>query len=253
MKAKLTTIAASLVALSAAPGVVAQDEQKGTWKASAEVGAISTSGNTESTTFNGKLDAAQDLERWKNQYTLNILYSEDEVAQPDGSVASETTAEKFSGSVKSAYKINRDNANLFVFASHTDDEFGAYQKYTTLALGYGNRLFETDTMQLDAEIGPGYYWAEEDTVDGVIEEDGALLRAAAQFDWQVSPTADFKQVLSTESGEENTRTVSDTSLALRINGSMQMKVGYTIQHDSDVGPEKENTDTTTYVNLVYKF
>lgn len=253
MKAKLTTIAASLVALSAAPGVVAQEKENRVWKASAEIGAIATSGNTESTTFNGKLDAAQDLDRWKNQYTLNILYSEDEVAQPDGSVASETTAEKYAASVKSAYKINRENANLFVFGSHTDDEFGAYQKYTTLALGYGNRLFETETMQLDAEIGPGYYWAEEDTVDGVIEEDGALLRAAAQFDWQVSPTADFKQVVSTESAEDNTRTVSDTSLALRINGSMQMKVGYTIQHDSDVGPEKENTDTTTYANLVYKF
>lgn len=253
MKAKLTTIAASLVALSAAPGVMAQDEEKRTWKASAEIGAIATSGNTDSTTFNGKLDATQDLERWKNQYTLNVLYSEDEVAQPDGSVDSETTADKVSASVKSAYKINRDNANLFVFGSHTDDEFGAYQKYTTLALGYGNRLFETETMQLDAEIGPGYYWAEQNTDDGVIEEDGALVRAAAQFDWQVSPTADFKQVLSMESSDENTRTVSDTSLALQINGSMQMKVGYTIQHDSEVGPEKENTDTTTYVNLVYKF
>lgn len=253
MKVKLTTITASLVALGAASGVVAQEEESRTWKASAEIGAIATSGNTESTTFNGKLDATQDLERWKNQYTLSILYSEDEVAQPDGTVASETTAEKFSGSVKSAYKINRENANLFVFASHSEEEFGAYQKYSTVALGYGNRLLETSTMQLDAEIGPGYYWAEQDTVDGLVEEDGALLRAAAQFDWQVSPTADFKQVLSVESAQENTRTVSDTSLALRINGSMQMKVGYTIQHDSEVAPDKENTDTTTYVNLVYKF
>ena len=257
MTFRMAALVAGIAATSAAPALLAQDveQENRKWKTTAEVGAISTSGNTETTTFQGKLDATQDLNRWRNQYVLSILYTEDDIEQPDGTTSTETTAEKFSGSVKSAYKINNDNANFFVFASHTNDEFGAYQKYTTLALGYGNRLFETSTMTLDAEIGPGYYWAEQDLPEpqGTTDEEGALLRAAAQYEWQVSETADFKQVVSVEAADDNTRTISDTSLSLRINGALQMKIGYTLQNDSDVAPGKEKTDTTTYANLVYKF
>lgn len=254
MKVRMTALAAGLVALNVAP-VMAQDEQAAkVWKATAELGIIATSGNTESTTFQGKMDATQDLEMWKNQYTVSALFQEDEVTLPDGTEETEKTAEKISGSVKSAYKLDKDNANLFVFGSHTDDQFGAYTKYSTLAVGYGDRILNTETMQLDVEIGPGYYWSEQELADGsTVDEDGAIVRAAAQYDWQVSESADFRQTLAVESGQENTRTTSDTSLSARINGAMQMKIGFTVQSDSDVSEDKEKTDTTTYVTLVYKF
>jgi putative salt-induced outer membrane protein YdiY len=254
MKFRLTALAAGLAALNAAPTLAQDEEAAKVWKATAELGMIVTSGNTETTTFQGKMDATQDLEMWKNQYVISALFKEDEITQADGTKETEKIAEKISGSVKSAYKLNKDNANLFIFGSHTDDKFGAYTKYSTLAVGYGDRLFETDTMQLDVEIGPGYYWSEQELDDGTtVEEDGAIVRAAAQYDWQVTESADFQQTLAVESGQDNTRTVSDTSLSARINGSMQMKVGFTVQSDSDVAEDKEKTDTTTYVTLVYKF
>jgi len=254
MKFRLTALSAGLAALNAAP-TLAQDEKAAkVWKATAELGMIVTSGNTETTTFQGKMDATQDLEMWKNQYVISALFKEDEITQADGTKETEKTAEKISGSVKSAYKLDKDNANLFIFGSHTDDKFGAYTKYSTLAVGYGDRLFETDTMQLDVEIGPGYFWAEQELDDGTtVDEEGAIIRAAAQYDWQVTESADFRQTLAVESGQDNTRTTSDTSLSARINGSMQMKVGFTVQSDSDVTEGKEKTDTTTYVTLVYKF
>ena len=68
-----------------------------------------------------------------------------------------------------------------------------------------------------------------------------------------SPSAEFKQTLSVESGEDNTRTVAESSLSTRINDAMQMKVGFNVANDSDVAPGKEKTDTMTYVNLVYNF
>lgn len=254
MKFRLTALAAGLAALNAAPTLAQDEEAAKVWKATAELGMIVTSGNTETTTFQGKMDATQDLEMWKNQYVISALFKEDEITQADGTKETEKTAEKISGSVKSAYKLDKDNANLFIFGSHTDDKFGAYTKYSTLAVGYGDRLFETDTMQLDVEIGPGYFWAEQELEDGTtVDEEGAIVRAAAQYDWQVTESADFRQTLAVESGQDNTRTTSDTSLSARINGSMQMKVGFTVQSDSEVTEGKEKTDTTTYVTLVYKF
>jgi putative salt-induced outer membrane protein YdiY len=32
-----------------------------------------------------------------------------------------------------------------------------------------------------------------------------------------------------------------------------MKVGMQLQNDTDVAPDKESTDTTTYINLVYRY
>lgn len=254
MKVRMTALAAGLVALNGAPAMAQDEPAAKVWKATAELGMIVTSGNTETTTFQGKMEATQDLEMWKNQYIISALFKEDEITQADGTKETEKTAEKISGSVKSAYKLDKDNANLFIFGSHTDDKFGAYTKYSTLAVGYGDRLFETETMQLDVEIGPGYFWAEQELNDGTtVEDDGAIVRAAAQYDWQVSESADFRQTLAVESGQDNTRTVSDTSLSARINGAMQMKIGFTVQSDSDVTEDKEKTDTTTYVTLVYKF
>lgn len=266
MKYAVAALSTSLVAFAAAP-VAAQEgeadtaaeqaaaEEARVWDTSAELGMIVTSGNTETTTVQGKIDATQDLENWKNRYVLSTLFQEDEITRDDGTTETEKTAEKVSGSIKSAYKLGSDHANLFVVASHTDDKFGAYRKYTTLSAGYGDRLLDTDTMQLDAEIGPGYYWAEQELATGETEKtDGALLvRALAEYDWQVTATTDFQQVLSVEHADENTRVNSDTSLSLQINGSLQMKIGYSIQRDSDVTDDKENTDTTTYANLVYKF
>lgn len=255
MLTRVTALAAGVAAAALAAPVMAQDEgEDKRWKATAELGAIATSGNTESTSFQGKVDATHELRRWKNQYVFSTLFQEDEITQADGSTETETTAEKFSASVKSAYKLARDNTNLFVFGSHTDDEFGSYSTYSTIAVGYGARLYDAETMQLDVELGPGYYWAEQEFEDGTSEsEDGAIIRGAAQYEWQLTDNAEFKQVLSVESGQDNTRTVSDTSLSARINSSMQMKVGFNLSTDTEVAPGKEKTDTTTYANIVYKF
>lgn len=248
-----TPMAIAFAALAAAP-LASAEENQGPWEISAELGAIATSGNTETTTVQGKIDAVQDLEQWRNNYILSVLFKEDEVTQPDGTERTEKTAEKFAASAKSAYKLAEEHSNLFVYASHTDDEFAAYSTYTTLAVGYGRRLYDAETMQLDVELGPGYFWAEQEFEDGTSEsEDGAVLRGAANFDWQVSENADFKQVLSVEAAQDNTRTQSDTSLSTSINDSMQMKVGFSLTSDTDVAPGKESTDTTTYINLVYKF
>jgi putative salt-induced outer membrane protein YdiY len=226
------------------------------WLVAAELGAIHTTGNTETSSVNGKLDITQNLERWKNQYVVSALYKQDELEQDDGSKASETTAEKYFVSAKSAYLMSDEFSRLFMFGSHTNDEFGAYRKYTTVALGYGARIVDRERLSLDAEIGPGYFWG-----DKVVDEDestysseeGFMVRAAGELVWRITDNATFNQKLGAEAAEENTRYTSDTSLSTTISDRMQMKIGYTVNHDTSVAVDKENTDTTTYINLVYNF
>lgn len=230
------------------------DDSDSVWSASAEFGALVTSGNTESTSFNGRFNAEQDLNRWHNQYQVNARFKEDVITGSDGERRTEKTAERYYLSGRSGYKLTEDYKSLFVYGSYTNDEFGSYAEYTTVAVGYSDRLIDTDSHRFDYEIGPGYYRARAALGDGLYEtEEGALLRAGINYRWTISSSATFRQTLAVESGEDNTRTTSDTSLSARINSSLQMRVGFEVQRNSTVAPGKENTDTTTYANLVYIF
>lgn len=252
---RAVSLAAVTALMATSSGVWAQslDDDK-RWTVKAELGAISTSGNTEGTTVNGKITAKQRLERWHNEYVASALYKEDEVLQPSGERVEQTTAEKYFVSAKSAYQLSNEHGNLFVFGSHTHDEFGAYRKYTTASAGYGLRLIDSESVTLDAEIGPGYFWGDRVQADDTLEaEEGAMLRAAADFAWAMTENATFNQTLGVDASEENTRYQSDTSVSAVITDRMQMKVGYSVAHDSEVAVDKESTDTTTYINLVYNF
>lgn len=249
----LMAVAASLVSLLST-SALAQDHDDKVWTVATELGVIATSGNTETTSVQGKIDAKQELTRWHNHYILSALFKEDQITEDDGSKTTEKTAERYFGSLKSAYQLESEHSNFFVFGSHAEDKFGSYEQYTTLAIGYGTRLYNRENMQLDAEIGPGYFRGERVMEDDVIQEEtGMIIRGAASYAWQITNYAEFKQTLSIESGEDNTRTVAESSLSTRINDAMQMKVGFNVANDSDVAPDKKNTDTTTYINLVYNF
>lgn len=238
------------------------------WEVEVELGAIATSGNTSATSLHGKLNAKQNLTKFRNEYILSSLYKEDEVLQDDNTKIKEKTADKYLISAKSAYllenqstqKESEKSSYLFGFASYTHDDFGAYETYETVALGYGDWLFSGDTLNWFIEAGPGYFRGEKVLVSNninipnVIEtEKGALLRVASELEWKFSQTAVFKQILSVETGSDNTRVLSETSVAASITNAMQMKVGFAVASDSRVAPGKEKTDTITSATLVYKF
>lgn len=245
---KLSLLVAAIVVVSVnANANTAIDK---TWTTSAELGAITTTGNTVGTSVTGKIDAKQELESWSNQYIFSAFFKEDEKTDVDGNKVKERSAERYLISAKAAYKLDDEFEKLFMYGSYTDDKFGAYTKYTTVAVGYGTRLYNSEDMSLDAEIGPGYFTGERSTGE---TENGLIARAAASYKWTLSESATFAQTLSVEYGDDNTRTIAETSLAAKINGSLQMKAAFLIQNDSEVPVDKKATDTQTTLTLVYSF
>src|SRR5476649_1304894 len=74
----ITCIPLIALALAAANSTAATDAAADKhWNTSAELGAITTSGNTTGSSFTGKIDAKQDLEVWSNEYVLSGYYKED--------------------------------------------------------------------------------------------------------------------------------------------------------------------------------
>ncbi|MEJ2417605.1 MAG: DUF481 domain-containing protein [Exilibacterium sp.] len=229
----------------------AAEDQKAGWSGSSELGIIFTRGNTETTSAKGRVDLEQNLEDWINEFSIDALFKEDEVVdETTGEEETEKTAEKYFAYAKTNYKLKDDHSKLFAYLSHTDDQFAGVAKNTTVAFGYGRRLVETDNTYLDADIGPGYSFSEQ--ADGEDVED-FIIRVSAKYHWKISESATFIQKLSSEIGEENTRTLAESSLATKINSALQMKIGLVVTNNSDVPEETEKTDTETTVTLVYSF
>ena len=222
----------------------------GSWSTSAELGAITTSGNTVGTSVTGKIDARQELDDWSNQYIFSGYFKEDETTDDDGKKVRERSAERFSASAKAAYKLMADHEKLFVLASHVNDKFGAYTKYSTLAVGHGSRWYQSSDKSVDVEIGPGYFSGTNDTGES---EHGLTVRGAAAMKWKISQSAMFTQTVSVERGTSNTHSIAETALSTKINGTMQMKAAFSARNDTRVPDDKKNTDTQTSLTLVYSF
>lgn len=220
-----------------------------------EFGFISTTGNTETTSFKGKLAAHQELEMWSNDFTLEGLYKKDQV-----SGVSQTTAQKYFMSGQGNYKLDNPDHRLFGFGSYEDDKFSSYDYQATIAAGWQQKLWEDKISKFSYSVGPGYSFSKiQDTQDdegNVVKgttENGVIVRGSLDYQWKISDTATFKQLLSTEVGSDNTKSKSETSLSAQINGSLSLKVSLIMDHNSDVAVGAENLDTQTAVTVVYTF
>ncbi len=249
MKFLTTLILAS--GLAAGNALAAEDdiEHPGNLMISAEIGAITTSGNTSGTSVTGKFEVLQDLPLWSNEYTGNGYFKEDRTSV-NGEETSKRSAERYQFGAKAGYKLLEENSTLFALASFAEDKFGAYRRSASVGVGHGFRWYQSDSKTLDMEVGPGYF---NGTRANGEQEQGVIVRGRAAFRWKLSDNAAFAQMLTVERGSWNTHSTSETSLSTRINGSMQMKAAFSARNDTSVPVDKQNTDTQTSVTLVYSF
>lgn len=261
----MKTPAALLLSVLTLSAYASDDNGDKTVSVEAEVGALLTSGNTESTAFKGKLDIKHEMVHWRNSYLIEGFYKENEVEVIENNLSrteNQVTAEKYFLSAQSDYKLNEEHRGVFVYGSYEVDKFSGYNYQGTIAAGYSDRLFKTESTYLNYSVGPGmaFYETEEATVDGTfipsVSDSNAILRLAVNFGWDISETAKFTQTLSSDvaiESEDNTKTKSETAISAAINGSLSMKAAYSIQNNSVVRDDVEETDTQTSLTLVYSY
>ncbi len=240
--------------------------------ADAEIGVIITTGNTESSSYKGKIDIRQDLENWKNQYIFEGFYKQDvvtstrEVPVNDGSNTTtietfeedQTTENKYFLSLQSDYKLSDEDAAFFVYGEYEKNRFSGFDYQSTIALGYSDRLFKTDNSSLTYDIGPGW---KTDRLEDVGDVEGEtentfIIRAAAEYMYQFSENAKFTQTISSNystDANKNTKTKAVSALTTQINSTFALKVSYTVDHNSEVSGDRKKADTATAITLVYSY
>jgi putative salt-induced outer membrane protein len=90
----------ALLASGAISAQQANTDDGKVWQTSAELGAITTSGNTAGTSITGKIDARQELDSWNNQYIFSAFFKEDEKTDEAGNTVNERSAERYLISAK---------------------------------------------------------------------------------------------------------------------------------------------------------
>lgn len=236
-----------VVCMALAPMAWAQ-ESEDTLNGEVELGVLVSTGNTEETNMDGGLLVEQETPDWRNSGDFSSYYSEAD---------DETTAEEYEAMLETNYKYD-DHQYWYLRGSWEDDRFSGYDFQSTVSTGYGNRIWRTGERSfLDLSAGIGYRYNKLEAVNaqGEDAEQDTIARLAARFDYALSENALFRQKLSTEIGldENNTVSESETSLRSNILGSLDMKVAFLVEHESDPPKGAESTDTETTLSLVYGF
>lgn len=220
--------------------LAADEAASSTWKGEAELGYISTSGNTETETLNAKAKVTNERKVWKH-----TIIAEATKASDNDTV---TTQRNFISS-KTDYKFT-EGSYIFGLLTYEDDRFSGYDYQASLIVGYGHKFINTDLLTWDGEIGVGTRRSKPDSGEKTDED---VLYLGTELDWKISKTASINEKLTVEAGHDATTTKSVLALKAKINNTLASKITYTIKHVSEVPVGIEKTDKEIAVTLVYNF
>jgi putative salt-induced outer membrane protein len=229
---------------------------------SAELGALFKSGDTKSTDIKVGFDANYEKDLWRHALSFDALTSKTEIEDSNGDVSSQTTAQKWKLVGQTNYTIGTKRSNyIYGNASYDNNDFGGFESQSSISAGWGRRWFESKNGTFDADIGPGYksdvVRLEDTNGQEYTETKGSLIvQAQALYTRKINEHVEFKQLFvakyATES-DENSNYQAESSLTTKLISTLQLKISFKIDHNTEVADEKENTNTQTAITLVYSF
>lgn len=258
MKLKLTLAAVALFSANVfAEEATAPEESP--FKASAELGALYKTGNSETADLLAGFDAEYTKDLWKAIGVFDILVRKSEVEQDDGKDKTETTDQKWSVKGQVNYTINEARKNyLYASGEYQDDRFSGFENQWSVSAGWGRRWYETEVSTFDADFGPGFKRDVISKTDDMPEEtkDTLIVQAQAKYTRKINEHVEFEQYVkishAVESGE-NSIYEAKSSIVTKLMTQLQLKFSFKVDHNTEVEDGIDNTDTQTGITLVYSF
>lgn len=219
-----------------------------------ELGYAAANGNSNTESFNGRLDATYSDGIWKHSANLFGLRSQSEytTTEDDGSTRrnTRTTANRYTFGANSGYMMD-ERGTINTSLRLEEDDFGTYSRQQSLSFSYGNRVIDSERAQLDLQFGPGYRNAHNALEDRT--EASVIGRGLFDLRYSLTDNTEIVNKLLVESGEYNTFAQNDLGVSVAMNSHLALKAGWQARHNSDVSPDLKKTDTLTTMNVVYRF
>ena len=199
---------------------------------------------------------------WRSAVSFDALTSKTEIEDSNGDINSQTTDQKWKLVGQTNYTIDTERSNyVYGNASYDDNRFGGFESQSSISAGWGRRWFESKNGSFDADIGPGYKrdavrFNDENGNEQIRNEGALIIQAQAVYLRKINEHVEFKQSLvakyATKSGE-NSNYQAESSITTKLISTLQLKVSFKIDHNTEVADGKENTNTQTALTLVYSF
>lgn len=218
--------------------IVAQAEP---WWGEASLGVLSTDGNSETRSINGKLAFDYLQGRWRNAFSAQTVQTAD-----DG----QSTGERYLITDKLDFTFYEKNY-AFLSGEFEKDLFAGVRQRTSQTAGLGRHFLTGPRHLLDVEAGGGARQQQEQ--DSRDKDRDLIGRLGLDYRFKLNDNNGFHQNLKMEAGEANTFTQSLSELKLYIAGNFFTSIIYTVQHNSKVEPGIKHTDSTTAINFSYTF
>jgi len=210
------------------------------WSGALSVGFLSTSGNSDASSYNATFGIGYVTGNWKHSL---------DAAMNGADEGQQTTAESYQAGWKSEYNFTEQDF-IFGTADWRKDRFSGVEQQLTQAVGYGRRLIETEKHLLNIGLGAGHRSA--DLADGS-SENGFIGRGNLEYNWKLSETSGFDQNFVVETGSDNTYFESVSAVRARLLGDFALVLSYTIRHNSNVPAGSEKTDRLSAISVEYAF
>lgn len=239
------------------------------WSGSGEAGLAAASGNTKSENINAKLDIKFNDDHWKDDIYLLALRNKANVTTKNADGSSDTnyqlTANRYETGASAGYKL--DGRSYVVGAlRYEHDAFSPYDYQYIGSLGYGFQALKNAHDELAFEVGAGYKVTQPTSVYvanpapppvqlKVHPDTDSSAAGRGKLDYKHSFNANTTLVntLLVESASGNTFVQNDSGVAVKVNSSLALKLGYQFRHNTEVKPGFKHTDELLTTNLVYGF
>jgi putative salt-induced outer membrane protein len=241
------------------------------WSGAGELGFAAARGNAKSENLNAKFALKKEDDQWKDNFYLTALRSKGEVKTAtvvNNQIVNvsnyDLTSNRVELGASAGYKL--DERSYVVGAlRYENDDFSPFNYQWIASIGYGYTVLKNATDELSFEVGPGYKVVQpidqfgpevvnDVAVRHTFDSDGSLVaRGLVAYKHNFTENTAFVDTFLVEAGSDNKFYQNDAGLAVSINKSFALKVGYQIRANSDVPPGSKKTDQLITTNLVYNF
>jgi len=220
--------------------------QGNVFSGSIELGGYKTSGNTETRTFDGKLELGHKLQQWSSKFTLEATQvMEDAVV----------TSDYYDAILKSIYDLPV-NYYVFIKLGYREDTFsGVYYEKTYIG-GLGYHMFADEPKySVDLELGYGQRITKK-LVNGVIRrrleyDPGTHIAILGQYNFSEEDT--IKINLTGEFGNDDDYINKEYSWEHKLFDAFKIDLAYEARTLTKPGVNAVATDSKTTIKLGYEF
>lgn len=258
MNRKLAIAGLLALPLSVFAEDAAVEEEKSNLTGSAELGLLYKTGNTHSGDLKTGFDLRYEEGKWLSLLDFNFLKKKSDVKDAEGETHFITTDQKWNITSQTNYTLEGEKNYMYGNIWYEDNDFNSFNNQSSFSAGWGRHWYKNEKASLWADIGPGYKRDVVKATDTVAKhtQSAFIIQAQALYLRKLNENVEFKQTFSAKyavRSDENSIYKAESSITTKLISTLQLKFSFTVDYNTEVDGDTENTDTQTAVTLVYGF